>query len=964
MKKHLISAVFAFSIAVPVIGWAQDPAGETEAAAPADVAEVLPEAADVTPQQAAQVLLNALPAENFKKQLRFNFSGAPWKEVLEYISKEADLALQIDQSPAGSVNFSDPTRTYSVNEALDLLNRLLLDRGHALVRRGRILKLIDLEAQNASKLISELAELVLPDQLEKRGKTDIVSSVFPLGNLDPEDARAQLPEMIGPAGRVIVMDGPRQVKVTETAEKLMAIRQMLEASHDKVRVIALQHRGAEEILESARPLLDLEPGENTSEDIKISIDLYGDKLYVTGLPGKVSILESLVEQMDTKVQTAESDGAEVEVTELRTHDVANADITMVFDVLQTLLQDQPDTRISVEPSNSAIIALARPSVHERITKVVAEMDGNGRQMKTFTLRRLDPATAMTTIQSYFGMNEESTEGPVMVGDPNTGKLVVRGTNQELGEIEKLIRELEGEDVLGSLGDKVRILPYSGSSAEDALDQVESVWRAIGRSNPIDRFPSRGNATEDDGMKERKFRRDADAEQKATSPPVNIDAKRRSRKQYHLVSEPVEESKPAEAANNKVEGLNQKTISVKGAPIVIQSTPAGLVIASDDIEALDAFEALLSQMATPDSAQSDLPTIYWLKYAKADATAELLASVLGGAESTLSSMTDSLTSNLGGGLMGGLMGLAGGGGGGGQESSTKTILTTSGTVNITADPRLNALFVQANATDLSIIDLVLAKVDRPDSPEDVQVNGKPGIIPVIYHDAQEIATIVKGILGDRIQGAQSSGGRGGGGGGQPNPAEIIQALRGGRGGRGGAQTVSEHPKIGISVDTRSNALIVLATPADFEQVRQLVEILDEGSKQVEDSVVTVPLPGNLNGQAVVGALEALLGKPVVQASEGTASTSGRSGDNGSSSGQTSASDIQRRIEAFRALRGGGVGPEAGSVAVAVAPVAEPVVAVAADRVEALVAAEAPEAVGVAAEAVSNYAANKHSPGTLS
>jgi type II secretory pathway component GspD/PulD (secretin) len=305
----------------------------------------------------------------------------------------------------------------------------------------------------------------------------------------------------------------------------------------------------------------------------------------------------------------------------------------------------------------------------------------------------------------------------------------------------------------------------------------------------------------------------------------------------------------------------------------------------------------------------LPTIFWLKYCKADETAELIANVMGGGDSTLTSMTDSLVGGLGGGMLGGLIGL---GGGGGEESSAKSILTSTGSVNIVADARLNALFVQANPADLQIVEMILEKVDQPESPEDVQITPKPLLIPVLYHSAKEISEVVKSVLGDRIAGNNDgSNRRGGGGGGQPSPQELIQALRGG--GRGGNNQAakSEPPKISISVDERSNSLIVIATPTDFEEVRQLVIELDEIGKQAEEIVQVVEVPGTMNAAAMVEALEALLGTQV-------STTSDKSGGSSTPSGATpaaspprtpSSDDIRARIEAFRARFGGG-GPFTG------------------------------------------------------
>ena len=133
-------------------------------------------------------------------ELRFNFSGTNWPAVLQWFADQADLSLQLDQVPIGSFTFADPTRSYTISESLDVINLALMKRGYAVVRRGRMLQVIDLEDENANKLISEIAEPVLPEQLEQRGKSDIVSCVMPLGSLAPEDAREELAQLVGRRG--------------------------------------------------------------------------------------------------------------------------------------------------------------------------------------------------------------------------------------------------------------------------------------------------------------------------------------------------------------------------------------------------------------------------------------------------------------------------------------------------------------------------------------------------------------------------------------------------------------------------------------------------------------------------------------------------------------------------------------------------------------------------------------------
>ena len=845
--------------------------------------------------------------------LRFNFSAATWPDVLEWFAEQADLSLQLDQIPIGTFSFTDPTRSYGISEGLDVINLALMKRGYSLVRRGRMLQVIDLEMDNANKLISEIAELVRAEDLEQRGKTDIVSCVMPLGSLTPDQAREELTQVIGPWGRVIVLDSARQVKVTETAEKLIAIRDLLASAamaDTTVVEIILKHRSSDEILEIARPLLGLEPGETSNEGIRISVGLYGDRIYAAGLPGKTGLLEAIIKKADQPLVTTSAEGEKVASPTLQTHPIISADNTSVFDVLQTLLAGTPEARLSIEPKTNAIIAWARPETHHMIAETIAKLEGRGQEFKVIDLRRLDPAQALVTINKFFGVTEAGGEGPTVDGDPATGKLWVRGTAEQIALVQRLLLELEGSDSLDSLGDKVRMLPYTGVDAQKALHQVQQIWSITGRKNQIRTVAPSEKNNSSDGIPERRVPRKLETSPK--DPQNSSDANQTNRTtnhRYTLVSEPIE---PPEDDSNSIKQPQETsgetnpstTISVHGADIIVQFTPNGMMIASEDLEALDAFQSLMESLAEPSTAQADLPTIIWLKYIKADLAAELISSVLGGGETSVASAVDSVTSGFGGGMLG-LLGLGGGGGGDGEEppSTARSIMTTSGSVNIVPDARLNALIIQANPVDLRLIEMILEKVDREESPEDIQTVSRPQLIPVIYQDAADVAEVVKAAFGDRIQGAASSGSQAG----PPSPQEFIQALRG-KGKSQESKPTSRPNQIGIAVDVKSNSLVVVATPQDFDEVRELVETLDNEGMATEETIITHTMDGSVNPEVLRLALQSILGTEAGSSTTKNGKPTPNSSGTKSESAQAAA-DIQRRMEFFRAIRDG-MGAEGG------------------------------------------------------
>ena len=720
----------------------------------------------------------------------------------------------------------------------------------------------------------------------------------------------------------VVLESARQAKVTERAERLLAIREVIEQSAEEVHEIKLAHRSAEELLQTARPLLGLEADENSNDDIRISVGLYGDRIYATGLRSKVSILENLIKKADQPLEGS-GDETEAEVAKpiFQTHFVRTADPATVFEVLQTLLQDEPGTRIAIDPSTNALIAFATPTTHQKITDVIAKMEGTTENFEVFQLKRIDPAQALLTINKYFGITEESTNGPIVDGDPATGKMWVRGSSDEILQVKRLIEELDGSASDGLLSGKVRLLPLNGRQAEDALRQLQMYWRLTGRENAI-RVVSPSGAGGSNAIRERKLMRpqpqSSQPPAQTTPPPASdLDASTfDARRFYYLTQAPAQPeatqpaaTQPAATATAGPQATGTQTVAAGNSDIYIELTPNGLRIASDDTAALDELEELLAQLVGPIGAQSELPTIFWLKYIQADIAAEMVADILGGADSS-SSLTDTITGGLGGGMLGGLMGL----GGGGDTSGAKSILTSTGSVNIVPDLRLNALFVQANELDLQVIEMVLEKIDREESPEAIELTATPRLIPVLYQDAEEVAKVIKELYADRIagsnQGGGGGGGRGGGGGGQPSPQDFINALRGGRGGRGGGgdSPKSERSKIAISVDTQSNSLVVAATTQDFERIQLLVEALDQGGKVNDPDTVVYALPGSVNGASIVQALEAMVGVKVETKDSGSSSDSsgGRPGSTGSSNSSDAAESMRQRIEAFRARFGGGGG----------------------------------------------------------
>ena len=208
---------------------AADAAAKTEQTAPAQPATA-PATKPATKPPAVAASAKPQPGPVVKPdevKLRFNFKFQPWKDVLDWLAEQADLSLQSDLVPEGTFNYSDP-REFTPDQAIDLINGVLLTKGYTLVRRGRILNVLNL----TDEVPDTLVEYVPVEDLDKHGQYELVKTVFHLAKMDPADAEAEVGKLLGPGRSMVVMPKARQLMVIETAGKLREIRDVLKQAEN------------------------------------------------------------------------------------------------------------------------------------------------------------------------------------------------------------------------------------------------------------------------------------------------------------------------------------------------------------------------------------------------------------------------------------------------------------------------------------------------------------------------------------------------------------------------------------------------------------------------------------------------------------------------------------------------------------------------------------------------------------
>jgi len=697
-----------------------------------------------------------------------------------------------------------------------------------------------------------------------------------------------------------------------------------------LQTFALQYITAVEALGVMRQFLDIPENGFAAPDgsIRFAVDPTGKRLLAAGKPAKLARVKEILKEIDVQRPGQTDISAIEESPQLQSYSVTMADLQQVLAVLQTLLAGLPDVRLTADAKTSSIIALARPAQHKIIRATIEELDDSKSRpiMEVIRLRVVDAQQAVLAINKLFGSGGDGAKAPVnpnapqVDANPETKQLLIRGTVAQIGQIRSLLEKMGEPDPSSQLAvsapetSKLRVLSaLKGRAGISALERAREIWPSL-RANRIRVVSPSGSGIPEVRMTEpeeqpegparppEKEKKEAPAGKLPVTPaapePPSADKSAAlpaspipAPTGFFLLAQLTGPARTKEAVADNPPTIPRTPAAANGAdvddesavpeepetakapdrqpkepaPIVVVPGPNGLMIASEDVEALNQFEKLLEEIAKNSNGGGPEITIFYLKHAKATVVAETLDHVFGGGTMPAGSSPG------GGGLLGGLAGAALGDSGGGILGSLLGLgeggtIAPTGSIKITPDTRLNALVVQANATDAATIEQLLKILDQKESPEEIAIVPKAKIIPLKNTQAEEVVTILQEVYRERMAAAAGQGGA------QPTPQQLMQQMVGGmmgggrRGGRGGAGpggqrgNQEEQQKMTVGVDTRTNSVVLAAPEPLFTEVSQLIEQIDQMALRSNQTMQIVTLH-RASSDTVQQALGAIVGDGV-------------------------------------------------------------------------------------------------------
>lgn len=674
--------------------------------------------------------------------------------------------------------------------------------------------------------------------------------------------------------------------------------------------------------------------------VQVAVDERTNRLLVTASGAEMKIIEETLKAIDVEEQVGVGRKPRSREPYLHVYQVKTAD---PMEVAKTLNVLYPGCVVNEDGRARRLHIHATPSQHELIERTIKQLDGEGGgnvNVAVVPTGRIDSLTAVATLQQLYAAEREAA--PSITPHPTGYGLIVRGTLDQVNQIKMLVTQLDpnamkGEPQKGTL----RTVPLGGRDPEEFTRMLQQLW-STRSNNPIivipsqtkpiqdrrvpsaineagesdqpsaarpmakpisrDEASSREPRTSEPERPRRKSVKPNATQPASTQPEPRAQGNRLSVQTVSLIDtkeaasqETLTPAKKKKKAGNKTKSKKPQAVQkdtkpsaeppasdssaasdaavANGTPIMVLPSGSNLILKSNDEGALDELEKLieLMQESTPSKPRW---TIFYLRSADASEAATML-------ERLFPTSSVSSGSSSSGGMLGELTS--------GMSSMGRSLMNATGLSNIGAsalalriipDVRSNALYVSGPAEQVREVDMMLRVLDASELPDQLRER-TPRRIEMQHAEAEEVATMIRELYKDDMTPEGQQPGQ------QPNPFQMFMggsSSRGGSSGRSGGQQ-GRSIKLTLSVDARTNALLVSASDSLFRQIEGVVESLDDAARAANRTVRVVDIKG-ANSVAVQSALGAMYSK--IKVTSGGRTRSGSSSSSSGSSGSSSSS----------------------------------------------------------------------------
>jgi type II secretory pathway component GspD/PulD (secretin) len=521
---------------------------------------------------------------------------------------KVDPVALVSLPPNRFVRISIPLRSLIANDILAELKVLISSNGtlNALSSTNR------LEAMDS---VSNLRELLVVLQDEQSAETlDNLAREFELQYVRASDAREQL------AGFLKLETKKQEPMVMSEDMDMMQQQMMMQQQQQQMMMMQQQQQ-------------QQQPGQakKGKTEVLLIANVRRNSLIVHAPPDQMAIITSFVKRIDVPSKSDDLGGLN---TRMKVYRLAALDPKKLVASLLALDALEPTTKLEIDEKNKAIIAYASLADQWVIQQTLERLDGSARQFDVIQLRRLRAEDVAGTIRTLLGIDKEKKESntrrsyffydPFGSGNKKEtpdDQLRV-GANVQNNQLLIWANELEREEIhklLTKLGeaptrpqDRTRTRVIEANRSRDTLEylrKLEGIWGRDSETplilpdessfDPSDSTPGSIDPTDEDlptlPQPNPPIRSSNDI---SDAPPAD---RGESLPPSTLVRAilPQDDTNQPQPAKTDQAAITDAAGRRSGPPVRIRFDVDGnLVLESDDLEALDRLEQLMTDRAPP------------------------------------------------------------------------------------------------------------------------------------------------------------------------------------------------------------------------------------------------------------------------------------------------------------------------------------------------------------------------------
>ena len=171
-----------------------------------------------------------------KGGILLNFQDASLSAVLNYLSEAAGFVIVQEAQVSGTVNVMS-RQEITAEEAVDLLNAVLLEKGYIAIRNGRILKIVN--RKNAQKLDLPVRTGSDPEQIPR--KDEMVTQILPLRYGEAAKLVENLQPLLSENATITANESANSILLTDTQTNIRRIATIIRAIDTSVASISTIH---------------------------------------------------------------------------------------------------------------------------------------------------------------------------------------------------------------------------------------------------------------------------------------------------------------------------------------------------------------------------------------------------------------------------------------------------------------------------------------------------------------------------------------------------------------------------------------------------------------------------------------------------------------------------------------------------------------------------------------------------